>query len=244
MKHRVILSAALVGRDSIQLSSGDSHHLLNVLRLDIGSGIELVVPGQGVISAGIISIDNNRVVVVPGEVVEGVQDRESPLRIHVVMPFLKGVRTDWAVQKAVEAGVARFSVGIMEYSVVRPFGMALENRLKRLHRVIDAACKQSRRSLVPAVESFQNPEDLVYPGLVFVLDTLSKQGIGQSLERLGIIDAVTLVIGPEGGLSGNERAFFIRQGCRMVSMGPRVLRAETAVVAGVVALQTRLGDMR
>jgi len=244
MKHRVILSASVTGKGSVVLSAGDSHHLLNVLRLDIGEGIELIVPGQGVFSANIIKIDNERAVVMPEERVEGVLDRESPLRIHVIMPFLKGTRTDWAVQKAVEAGADSFSVGVMEHSVVRPAGRALENKILRLQRIVESACKQSRRVLVPVVAGFQALTDLDFSGTVFALDTLSEKGIGQSSKNIDIIKSVSLVVGPEGGFSGPERDFLIGRGCRMMSMGPRVLRAETAVVAGVVIMQTRMGDMQ
>ena len=241
--HRVILSEGLPETESIVLSSENSHYLLNVLRLERGSELELIVPGTGIFSATIIGIDDGRVLVSPGARVEDVQDRESPLKIHVIMPFLKGERTNWAIQKSVETGAYHFSVGVMDHSVVRPSGSALQNRIRRLQRIVEAACKQSGRSRIPVVDSFRSIDELDYNGTVFVLDPLSADGIEQFVKKFNN-NTVSLIIGPEGGFSGRERDFFIRKGCLMQSMGPRILRAETAVVAGVVALQTWLGDMR
>ena len=242
MKPRVILSGSHGYEGDTRLSAGDSHHLVSVLRLRPGNTIEVVVPGTGVFNARITGVEDGRARVRLGEMIEGVDARESPFKIHVVMPFLKGDRTEWAVQKAVEAGAAGFSIVVMDRGVVRPGPGGVQRRVQRLRRVVEAACKQSGRVKVPMVDGFQNLREKVYTeGRVLVMDPAAESGLGGVL-RTGVTGLV-VVSGPEGGFSDAETDWFRGRGWQGFSLGPRVLRAETAVVAGVVALQVMMGDM-
>ena len=238
MKPRVFLENRRQG--DVILSAGDSHHLISVLRLGLGDTIEVVIPDTGVFNARIIGVEQGRAMVRLGELTEGPDSRESPLRIHVVMPFLKGDRTEWAVQKAVEAGAAGFSMVVMDRSVVRPDNHGMQRRIQRLRRVVEAACKQSGRVKVPQVQGFRNLRKMDYTGsMVLVMDPGAKSGPDMSIRMADVM----LVTGPEGGFSDEEMDWFHAQAWHGFALGPRVLRAETAVVAGVVALQVIMGDM-
>ena len=103
---------------------------------------------------------------------------------------------------------------------------------------------QSGRSWIPQVEFFEGVAGLDIEGPVFVMDPQSDTGIEQVSKVGKSVRSMTIITGPEGGFSRQERELFMRRGYIATRLGPRVFRAETAVVAGLVAFQTWLGDMR
>ena len=237
MKPRVILPGIDPDAGECVLEPADSHHLITVLRLKPGDFVEVVVPGTGVFDARVLDLNRGVARLALGGLVADPMDRESPLKIHVVMPFLKGDRTEWAVQKAVEAGASSFTLVVMDRCVVRPG--AMDRRVDRLNRVVRYACAQSGRTALPSVEGVRNLREVRYTGeQVLVMDPGVEHGMAT-----GSWSRIDLITGPEGGFSDEELAWFERQGWHRFALGPRVLRAETAVVAGTVALQVIAGDM-
>lgn len=150
------------------------------------------------------------------------------------------------MEKAVELGVASIVLVPAARSVVQLDAERRERRLRRLHEVVIAACCQCGRNRLPSIHT---PETL-HQGLAsalagaaagILLDPSDAESPATVLSGPG---PFVLVVGPEGGLDDAERSLAIRMGYRPVHLGPRILRTETAGLAGLVALQVLGGDLR
>jgi 16S rRNA (uracil1498-N3)-methyltransferase len=149
---------------------------------------------------------------------------------------------DYALQKAVELGVTRIMPVISDRCNVQLDNGRAEKRMQHWQGVIISACEQSGRSIIPALDEVMTLEQaLLTPGLAdgIVFDPLARRGIAQVPK----LDAVTLLIGPEGGLTEQEVMMAIQRQFMAVRFGPRILRTETAAAAAIAVLQTQMGDM-
>jgi 16S rRNA (uracil1498-N3)-methyltransferase len=168
---------------------------------------------------------------------------ESPLPVTLALAALKGDRMEWALQKAVELGVAdlRPLVTLRTDSAARP---ALQGaRHERWTRVTVSAAEQCGRAVVPAVAPAVTLEALLaerFLGLRLLFCERAGQASPAALPRP---ERVLALVGPEGGWDDAEIEAARAAGCIAVGLGPRVLRAETAVVAALTALQVLWGDL-
>ncbi len=169
--------------------------------------------------------------------------RESPLDLTLAQCISKGERMDYTLQKAVELGVTRIVPLISGRSVVRLDEDRWEKKLEHWRGVVVSACEQSGRTQVPALASVQaltswlDNEDA--HGDRLTLDPQARHSLRDLPRRHG---PVTLLAGPEGGLSDGEIDRARRAGFIGIRIGPRVLRTETAGVAALAALQALWGD--
>lgn len=169
-------------------------------------------------------------------------ENESPLYTHLALGIAKGERMDYALQKAVELGVQRFTPLLTERCVVQ---LDTKREAKRrLHwlGVIHGACEQSGRARVPQLDEVMRYTDFLeldLPGQRMFLDPRSKLNLSDCQRP----EQLVLMIGPEGGFSSNERQWAYQHEAAGVCLGPRILRTETAVVAGLSAVQTLWGDL-
>lgn len=174
---------------------------------------------------------------------------ESPARITLVCAVLGRQRMIQVVQKATELGVVRV-VPVLSDKSVQPKDLDHEKPWAWPGQALKGA-KQSRRASVPEVtKTMPLAKAIAAPfwtgaGARFVLDDRAPAGV-DPFAPLGTGDGidVVLAIGPEGGWSDAERAELGEAGARALALGVRVLRAETAVFAGLAVLQHRLGDLR
>lgn len=172
------------------------------------------------------------------------RERESPLAVTLGLGLSAGDRMDWAIQKSTELGVHAIHPVITERSVVRLGGERAERRLAHWRGVAASACEQCGRNRVPSVAPLAGFDDFIASaaatdGQRLLLSPHGEAAIG-SLPRTR---AITLLIGPEGGLSPEEIARALARGFIEVRCGPRVLRTETAPLAALAALQALHGDL-
>lgn len=204
------------------LGGDDRHHLTRSLRLRAGAPLT-ISDGRGRWRTARF-----------GDVVEPVGEvrlEPEPER-SVVVGFapVKGQRPEWAVQKLTELGVDAIWLLVAERSVVRWDGERATGHAERLRRIVREAAMQSRRCRLPEVRTGVRPVDVVAPGVA-----LADPGGGRLPDG-----TVTLVVGPEGGWTDDERAL----GAPTVGLGPTVLRTETAAVAaGVLLCALRAGTL-
>jgi len=171
-------------------------------------------------------------------------DRESPLRVTLVQAVSAGERMDLTVQKAVELGVAAVQPVMSERCVVRLSGERAVKRVAHWQGVVSAACEQCGRNTVPPVCDLmpydawlsQLPPD---QGMRVLLAPDGDSRL-QTFERPQ--GEVTLLAGPEGGLTRTEAADARHAGFIALRLGPRVLRTETAALTALAAMQTLWGD--
>lgn len=219
-----------------------NHYVRNVLRLKKGFRLT-VFDGEGTECPAVIEAfgrDETRLRLGHPQKV----DRESPLRIHLVLGISRGERMDLAIQKAVELGVNRITPLLSEYCVVRLDAEKREVRLQHWARVIQSACEQSGRNQLPiidapiAMDGWISREAPLKQGIF-----LDPRGEKNLSDLPGEIDDLMLMIGPEGGFSEAEREMALEAGAIAIRLGPRVLRTETAVIAAIASVQSLLGDL-
>jgi 16S rRNA (uracil1498-N3)-methyltransferase len=173
----------------------------------------------------------------------GEPEPASTLRTHLWFGISKGERMDYALQKAVELGVTSLTPVQTVRTVVRLQGDRMERRLAHWRGVMINACEQSGRSTLPQLRAPLTLPDLLAdrPRNGLLLDPRAARSL-PDLEPPG--GGVTLLIGPEGGLTPEERSAALATGFTAIRLGPRVLRAETAPLAALAAMQVLWGDFR
>ncbi len=238
---RIFHPQPLAANTQLALDDNAARHVAKVLRLGVGAELTLFDGYGGEYPATIVDAGKRQLLVELGAVQN--RDIESPLQVTLAQGVSKGDRMDYTIQKAVELGVSRIAPIDTERSVVNLKGDRLEKKLNHWHGVIISACEQCGRNTLPELfplQSFdrwlQNPVQ----GSGLLLDHRAKLTVGSIPET----DAVTLLIGPEGGLSEQERERAYAAGYQGMRLGPRVLRTETAALTALAALQSRWGDLR
>ncbi|HKN85355.1 MAG TPA: 16S rRNA (uracil(1498)-N(3))-methyltransferase [Nitrospiraceae bacterium] len=176
---------------------------------------------------------------------EGSQPRHP--MVILAQAILKGDRMDWVIQKATELGAASIVPIISERVIARPRLERLGSQQERWQRIALEAAQQAERWDVPEVHppvEFNSWLRSSPRELKLILSERSDEG-GLAMIALpeDAKSRILLVIGPEGGWSAAEREAAHASGCTSVSLGPRILRAETATVAAVTIIQSRLGEL-
>jgi 16S rRNA (uracil1498-N3)-methyltransferase len=238
---RIHLPLALRTGAIVALGEGAANHVLRVLRLRPGAAV-VVFNGEGGEFEGVlVHADRRRVEVeLRTRRERGV---ESPLAITLAQGISRGERMDYTIQKAVELGVHRIVPLVTERSMVSLAGERRDKRLRHWQSVAASACEQCGRNLVPEVAEVCGLDEWLNDGgeeLRLVLHHRAAGGLARFAAPQG---AVTLLIGPEGGLSPAEIERAQHAGYAPVRLGPRVLRTETAAVVALAAMQSLWGDL-
>lgn len=223
------------------LTEDAGQHVAVVLRMRVGEPLTLFNGANQEFFAMITEVQKKRVTVK----VESVQDlsRESPRKIHLVQAIAKGDRMEWIVQKAVELGMASFRPLLSERSVVKLDKERLHKKCMQWQAIAVAACEQCGRNQVPQILEPLSFDDYLaqsQANLKFILHPEgNKRWRDYSLDS-GEID---ILIGPEGGFSTQEFERAKQAGFNPLSLGPRILRTETAGIAVLSLLQAIIGDL-
>jgi 16S rRNA (uracil1498-N3)-methyltransferase len=224
----------------ITLEEEPAHHLRQVLRLRSGNEIVLFDNSGDEYHAHLDQLSKQSVTALVGE--KRGHETEAQLSIHLIIGISRGERMDQVLQKATELGVTRITPCLTQRCVVKLDKKKRANRLAHWGRVIVSACEQSGRCRLPLLDepldisnaiSEQNSE------LALVLDPKAPQPITQIPTPEF---SVSILIGPEGGLTEGERNQALQQGFLGLRLGPRILRTETAPLAAIAAIQTLWGD--
>lgn len=230
--HRIFVETLAAG--GVTVSGGDAQHLLQVLRVAPGSRVR-AFDGRGLEAEGIVSeTDELRVTLTLGE--PRASEVEAALKVTLAVALLKGDKLSEVVRRGTELGVMRFLPFVSDRCDVRELS---PNKLARLRRVAQEAAKQSGRSVVPEVADARPLAGLEVTGLEAGLALVAQPGAPMTLQRVLAqreAEALTVVTGPEGGLSDAEIAALTERGAQPIRLGARILRAETAPVALAAAL--------
>jgi 16S rRNA (uracil1498-N3)-methyltransferase len=239
---RLFLEGELTVGSDIALPAESVQHL-RARRLRPGEKVVLF-NGQGGEFHGTLRALERREAVVTLEAFDP-REAESPLEIVLVQGIAKGERMDFTIQKGVELGVAAIQPVFTDHGVVRLDSKRAEKRRAHWQAVATSACEQCGRNRVPPVHSPTPLSD-------FWQDLSGKDGIGIVLDADGghattalqpAAKRLRLLVGPEGGLSDQELRKAAERGLTRLTLGPRILRTETAGLAAIAALQTLYGDL-
>ncbi|UOO81516.1 16S rRNA (uracil(1498)-N(3))-methyltransferase [Uruburuella testudinis] len=168
---------------------------------------------------------------------------ESPLHITLIQAVSSGERMDFTLQKSVELGVAEIRPVLSGRSIVRLSGDRADKRVARWQEIVLSACEQSGRNIVPPVLPLVSYCEALAALPAADVRLLMSLNQAQSLKDIAAEpQAVTFMVGPEGGWTAEEEAQAFAAGFQAVTLGSRVLRTETASLAAIAAMQTLWGD--
>lgn len=240
---RIFQPVPLAAGAKLQLDARASHHVAGVLRARRGDPL-IVFNGQGGEYPAVITSTGHRQV----EVTLGAhspREAESPLRLHLGQGISRGEKMDFTLQKAVELGVSVVTPLITARCNVRLIKERFEKKRSHWRGIAEHACEQCGRNRIPDIRepvpvkqwlmqvTFQN---------AFVLDPAAQSSLRQLSSEKNVSEAV-LLVGPEGGLDTEELTLARERQFMSLSLGPRILRTETAGLAAITLLQGLYGDM-
>ena len=211
--------------DTFILSNEDSHHILNVMRMNINDKIEIVYENNLFICS-IINLEKPIKCKIIGKI--GNNKRIIP-KVIIAQALVKEQKMDYILQKACELGASEIIPINTERSIIK-----LNNdnkKIERWNKILKEASEQSKRCDIPILDKVLNLKDLKsleYKGKYICSLNNSRKSLKSILSKTDISDTIIFVIGPEGGFSEKEEKYLIECGFIPVSLGNNVLRTETA----------------
>jgi 16S rRNA (uracil1498-N3)-methyltransferase len=241
---RFLLAAEAVRGDQVTFPPEESRHLARVLRLGVGDVVRALDGTGQELTVRLTGIAPRQVT---GMVLARAPLRtESPLRLTLAQAVPRGDRIETVIRMATELGVHRFVPLVTARTVAVPARAATASRLARWQRVAREATKQCGRAAVPEVAApVALASWLAARPAGGLLVCFWEEKAGQPGDPLPEqrFDDVTALVGPEGGLEAAEVEAARAAGAVVATMGPRVLRTDTAGVVAVALLQARYGDL-
>ena len=222
------------------LSAEATQHVKHVLRLKIGHMLT-IFSGDG--SESVVKI-----VEIQKTVIVEVQSHdyhciESPQIIYLWQGICRGERMDWIIQKATELGIHTIIPVLTERSIVRLDVTRTKKRQDHWERVVISACEQCGRNRLPTLLTPMMLSEMLTldtPGLMMdPTATCTLRNFNLSVEN----KTIHLFVGPEGGISSEEKNWLQTKNFQPIQMGPRILRTETAALTAIALIQSRWGDL-
>jgi 16S rRNA (uracil1498-N3)-methyltransferase len=239
---RIYFNGVLTVQTELVLPPATSHYVIHVLRLKPGSNIILFNGGGEDYCATIIKILKKQAILSIDNVI--LKEADAPLKIHLAQAILKSEKMDWVIQKAVELGVSSITPLMTDYCSVKLDEERATRRLKHWREIIISACEQSGRTrlaLLSNVYEFHNWVQAAQ-GLIKIC-CHPKASLRMKPLEVPLDSDILLLIGPEGGFSEKEIKLACHHNFIQVSLGPRILRAETAALTAIAIAQSQWGDI-
>ena len=238
---RIHVGAELVVGAEIALGKAQSHYLTHVLRLKSGAAMFLF--------NGWEALDYHATLVLDGKQAKAVidaaipLDTETELDCEVIQGMGRSDHMDWMIQKTTELGVSSISI-FNSGRTQSPLKTAqLEKKLEHWRSVTISACEQCGRTILPALSFHTNLEQAIAASSSELKLLLDFDGAAIASVLQPSQQAISLLLGPEGGLNKPEIGLAKSAGFVPVKLGPRVLRTETAATAALAIVQSILGDL-
>ena len=230
---------------SFPLPKDEAKHALKVLRLGVGDEVCVLDGFGGRFAAEIESVSGDGAML---KLTEALSSNEPPVRVTLYQGLPKADKLDFIVQKLTELGAACVVPVKMERCVVKSDAKDGKKRQERLQRIACEAVKQCRRACEPEVTeplTWKQCFEKMKQHDLLLVPWEDAEGYNMKKAFADAPDAtdIGIVIGPEGGMSAAEVEALTEQGAKIVTLGPRILRAETAAVASVTMAMTLWGDL-
>jgi len=242
--HRFFVTSERLFADKIEIIGKDVRHIKDVLRLDIKDKIEIAIDGY-IHICEIVSIQKDRILTEIKEKIKGTN--ESPIHIVLYQGLIKGNKMETVIQKCTEIGVKEFYPVELKRCVVKVNDVKKEkNKVERWNLIAEEAAKQCKRDILPEVHdiiSFREMIELLKEekNIVVPYEEEKMNSIKGNLKLNG--NKIHLIIGPEGGFEPEEIEELKSIGAHIVTLGPRILRTETAGAVAVTILLYEFGDL-
>lgn len=232
--------------DNIFIEGEDYQHATKVLRLKTGDKIQICDGEKNEYICLIQEINKKQI---KCEIIEHfINNNESNLNITLFQGLPKAQKMELIIQKGVEIGIKEFQPILTERVVVKTEGRDLKNKLDRWNRISYEAAKQSNRGIVPRVNDILDFEEAINKlnefDVVFVpYEKEKNKGFKKTLKEINDVKSVAIIIGPEGGFSEQEIDIFIKNNYIPITLGPRILRTETAGLVAASIILYELDDL-
>ncbi|MBS4460971.1 MULTISPECIES: 16S rRNA (uracil(1498)-N(3))-methyltransferase [unclassified Facklamia] len=244
---RYFVSENLAVEDTVLLSAEDSHHLLRVMRAKIGTKVYLVDGASQLFVAELLEEVSAQARLVMLELM----DTRVELAPHIAIAcgLSKNDKLEWIVQKATECGMHQFYPLALKRDVMKWQENKADKKVERLTKIAKEAAEQSHRVMMPVIESQQNLSTFIkqtehYTVKLIAYEETAKAGEHQQLKSQLLAvkptDSIVMVFGSEGGLAAEEVEQLTQAGFVSCSLGPRILRAETAPIVFLSAISYQL----
>lgn len=232
MSERFFASAPIVANRAL-LTDSEAHHLVHVMRAPVGSRVTLFDGSGAEFTAKVLRIGRSDVELEVLERLEIVRELPVPIVLGVALP--KGDRQKWLIEKAVELGAAR----VVPLRTARGVAQPVQQALVRLERSVVEASKQCGRNRLMELSQPQDWHQFVTAEYEAQWRVVAHPALGRNVEsaktlppvELGRAGGLYFAVGPEGGLTAEEVALAVRSGWRLIDLGARILRTETAAIA-------------
>lgn len=240
---RFFIDAPLTGTITIQ--GQDARHISRVLRLSPGA--EIVVAGAGgqACRATITAVGSDTVSATVGEAIA--QQHEPPIEVWLAQGLPKSDKMEYIIQKAVEIGAAGVIPMAVDFSTVRYDETKKTARRERWQKIAQEAAKQCGRDLVPTVAPVRSLAEVLDQAgpdtqVIMLYEGEAAKGLREVLADCPA-RSYLLIVGPEGGFSPAEAGLCREKGACIVTLGPRILRTETAALAALAIVLYQNGDL-
>ncbi|MDD2497638.1 MAG: 16S rRNA (uracil(1498)-N(3))-methyltransferase [Desulfitobacteriaceae bacterium] len=243
---RFFVESDQVENGIITIAGTDVHHIGKVLRLKAGDLVEVADGIGNVYQAELQSVSVTSAVF---KILSTQLSRSEPeVEVYLLQGLPKGEKFDFIIQKCTEIGIKKIIPITTERSIVKLTPEKGEKRLKRWQRIASEAAKQSGRGSVPEVYPVMEMGqaiEMLPPGTVIIMPWEGEREISlkKVLTNVKPGSSVALVIGPEGGFAQEEVVSAQKAGAQVVSLGPRILRTETAGMVTLAIVLYELGDL-
>ena len=244
--HRFFAAGAAEAGQTVQLSEQESAHAARVLRLNPGATVEITDPDSG--CRFLAELTDVSPACVTARLTEEIAANEPPVQVTLYMGIPKADKLDFVVQKATELGAVRVVPVRMERSVAKIDRKDAPKKAERMRKIAAEAVKQCGRArtpeiaeamdFTPALQQFAASEIAMMPWE----DARGTRMRDVYAEKPDARE-IAIWIGPEGGISVNEADKLMNAGARAVTLGPRILRTETAAVASITVALQLWGDI-
>jgi 16S rRNA (uracil1498-N3)-methyltransferase len=244
MTHRFFVTPECISASSIVLSDDTAHQIRAVLRMRPGDEIDVLDNSGQVYRVKLTAVHRNEVT---GQIItRQLADTEPVVDLTLYQGTLKAQKFEWILQKGTELGVSRFVPTVCQRSVVQNQKVLLKKRT-RWQAIIREAAEQSRRGRLPSLSAPMQFSEALTESTTLPLTLLPWEEAGQgsldtALSQVGPVSKLGIFIGPEGGFSPDEVALARQLDARVISLGPRIMRAETAGLALCAAIFYALGE--
>ncbi len=236
---RFFTDALITENSNVIITGSEANHIKNVLRLRVGDTIILFNGAGHEYKAEIIAVSSDGVEAV---VLQSIQSwRESPADIIIAQAFLKEKKMEELIRPLSELGISRWIPFIAERCVSRPDEKRLAARYERWKNIAKESLKQCRRTKMLEIAPVLSFQDVLQIGQNCDLRLIFWEKAVEAIPTQG--HKIIALMGPEGGFSESEVKMARDAGFAAVTLGPRILRAETAAIAASVMLQYCFGDM-
>ena len=235
---RFFIAASNIARGIAYIQNTDFEHI-RVLRMKIGERL-IVCDGSG--NDHICRLSKIGDGSAEAEILETQPSSAEPsVKCTVLAGFPKGERADYLVQKCTEAGAASVVFFLSERCVARPDAKSINKKLDRWQRIAEEAAKQSGRGIIPVVDAVPDFAGALDAAIktelpLFMYETGDRRSLKDVITSAGSFSSAAVITGPEGGFEPYEAELAARVGIPACSMGPRILRCETAPVIALTAL--------